>query len=195
MSRHAVFLDRDGVLVETAVRDNRAYAVLTLDEFRLCAGAPAQVARIRAAGLLPIVFTNQPEVARGVLSAATLEAMHERLRAETGVADVLVCPHDDDAGCPCRKPRPGMLHEAARRWGIDLAASFAIGDRWRDIDAGRAAGCYTVLLDRPYSDCDTADARLADLAVAVDVVLARASGPAWPAPSERPHGLHRPLSR
>ena len=195
MSRRAVFLDRDGVLVETAVRDNRAYAVLTLDEFRLCPGAAAQVARIRTAGLLPIVFTNQPEVARGALSASTLERMHERLRAQTAVADVLVCPHDDAAGCPCRKPRPGMLHEAAARWGIDLAASFAIGDRWRDIDAGRAAGCYTVLLDRPYSDCDTADARVADLAVAVDVVLARASRPAWPAPSERPHGLHRPLSR
>jgi D-glycero-D-manno-heptose 1,7-bisphosphate phosphatase len=195
VSRRAVFLDRDGVLVETAVRDDRAHAVLTLDEFRLCPGAPAQVARIRAAGLLPIVVTNQPEVARGALSAATLDRMHERLRAETAVADVLVCPHDDAAGCACRKPRPGMLHEAAARWGIDLAASFAIGDRWRDIDAGRAAGCYTVLLDRPYSHCDTADARVADLAAAVDAVLVRASGPARPALFETSHGLHRPLSR
>ena len=74
----AVFLDRDGVLVETLVREGRAFAALTLDEFRLCADAGPQVARLRAAGLLPIVFTNQPEMARGTLSPTTLGRMHER---------------------------------------------------------------------------------------------------------------------
>jgi len=186
VNRRAVFLDRDGVLVETAVRDNRAYAALTLDEFRLYPEAGAQVARLRAAGLLPIVFTNQPEVARGALAPTTLERMHERLRAGVSVADIFVCPHDDAADCACRKPRPGMLHAGAARWGLDLAACFVIGDRWRDIEAGRRAGCYTVLLDRPYSGCDSAHARVAGLAEAVDAVLARA---------EDFHGLHRTLSR
>jgi D-glycero-D-manno-heptose 1,7-bisphosphate phosphatase len=79
-----------------------------------------------------------------------------------------------------------MLHAAAARWGIDLLASFVVGDRWRDIDAGRAVGCYSVLLDRPYSDCAVADARVSTLTEAVDAVLARA---------ESSHGLHRPLSR
>lgn len=186
MNRRAVFLDRDGVLVETAVRDNRAYAALSLDEFRIAPEAGRQVTRLRAAGLLPIVFTNQPEVARGALSPATLERMHQRLRAEVSLADVFVCPHDDDADCACRKPRPGMLHAAAAKWGLDLTACLVIGDRWRDIEAGRRAGCYTVLLDRPYSACDSADARVAGLAEAVDAVLTRA---------EDYHGLHRPLSR
>jgi D-glycero-D-manno-heptose 1,7-bisphosphate phosphatase len=186
MNRRAVFLDRDGVLVETCVRDNRAYAVLSLDEFRLCPEAGPQVARLRAAGLLPIVFTNQPEVARGALHSATLDRMHERLRAGVSIADVFVCPHDAAADCACRKPRPGMLHAAAAKWGLDLGASFVIGDRWRDIEAGRVTGCYTVLLDRPYSDCASADARVVGLADAVDAVLARAGSY---------HGLHRPLSR
>lgn len=186
MTRRAVFLDRDGVLVETLMREGRAFAALTLDEFRLCSDTGPQVARLRAAGLLPIVFTNQPEMARGTLSATTLGRMHERLRAELDVADIFVCPHDDAADCACRKPRPGMLHAAAAKWGINLLASFVVGDRWRDIDAGRAVGSYSVLLDRPYSDCAVADARVSSLAEAVDAVLARA---------ESSHGLHRPLSR
>lgn len=186
MNRRAVFLDRDGVLVETLVREGRAFAALTLDEFRLCPDAGPQVARLRAAGLLPIVFTNQPEMARGTLSATTLGRMHDRLRAAVGVADIFVCPHDDAADCACRKPRPGMLHAAAARWGIDLFASFVVGDRWRDIDAGRAVGAYSLLLERPYSDCAVADARVSTLIEAVDAVLARA---------ESSRGLHRPLSR
>ena len=186
MRRRAVFLDRDGVLVETLVREGRAFAALTLDEFHLCADAGPQVARLRSAGFLPIVFTNQPEMARGALSATMLDRMHERLRAAVDVSDIFVCPHDDGADCACRKPRPGMLHAAAAKWGIDLLASFVVGDRWRDIDAGRAVGCYSILLDRPYSDCTVADARASSLTEAVDAVLARA---------ESTYGLHRPLSR
>jgi D-glycero-D-manno-heptose 1,7-bisphosphate phosphatase len=112
--------------------------------------------------------------------------MHERLRAAVSVADIFVCPHDDGADCACRKPRPGMLHAAAARWGIDLRSSFVVGDRWRDIDAGRGVGCYSVLLERPYSDCVVADARVSTLGEAVDAVLAHAGSS---------HGFHRPLSR
>ena len=93
------------------------------------------------------------------------------------VDDILVCAHTDREGCACRKPRPGMLQTAARTWGLDLAASFVVGDRWRDIDAGRAVGCYTVLIERPYSECRIVDARVADLAGAVDAVLAQIEDP------------------
>ena len=173
MSGRAAFLDRDGVLVETLVRDGRAHAAVTLAQFRICPEAREQVGRLRAVGLRPIVFTNQPEVARGTLSPETLEIMHARLRETVGVDDILVCVHTDGEGCACRKPRPGMLEAAARTWGLDLTASFMVGDRWRDIDAGRAVGCYTVLIERPYSECRVADARVADLAGALDAVLAR----------------------
>src|SRR5207244_3298830 len=89
------------------------------------------------------------------------------------VDDVFVCPHGADNECDCRKPKPGMLHVAAELWQISLPRSFVIGDRWRDIEAGRAVGCYTVLVDRPYSECSTADASVDSLAAAVDVVLRR----------------------
>lgn len=176
MNRRAVFLDRDGVLTEAIVRGDRAYAPVTLDEFRLAADASVQVARLRAAGLLCIVFTNQPEVARGVLPREVLNAMHSRLRAAAAVDDVFVCEHDPVEGCECHKPRPGLIHEAATRWGISLPASFVIGDRWRDVEAGRAAGCYTVLIQRSYSQCATADACVPDLGQAVDVILKQLGG-------------------
>jgi len=89
------------------------------------------------------------------------------------VDEIAVCPHDDSDDCACRKPKPGMLLEAARRAKIDLHESFVVGDRWRDIDAGRAVGCYSILIERPYSACSTADARVSDLSSAVDVILAR----------------------
>jgi len=180
MSRRAVFLDRDGVLVDTLVRDNRAYAPVTLEDFRVSPGADTAVRRLRAAGLVPIVFTNQPEVGRGILPRATLDRMHERLRATVDVEDIFVCVHAADGGCECRKPKPGMLRDAAAKWAIDLDRSFVVGDRWRDIDAGRAVGSYTILLERPYSECGVADARVNDLGAAVDVVLARLKeGAAW----------------
>jgi D-glycero-D-manno-heptose 1,7-bisphosphate phosphatase len=172
--RRAVFLDRDGVLAQEIVRDGEAFAPTRFEDFRLVEGAAAQVDRLRAAGLLCIVFTNQPEVARGLLAVDTLDRMHQHLRASMAVDDVMVCPHVDADACACRKPSPGMLREAAERWDVDLQRSFVVGDRWRDIDAGRAVGCYTVLLERAYSNCTAVDARVADLTEAVDLILARA---------------------
>ena len=171
-SARGVFLDRDGVLVETLVRDHRAVAPLTLEEFRLTDGAGPHVARLRDFGLVPIVVTNQPEIGRGRLAPGTLAAMHAQLRRAVPVEDIFVCPHDGAVGCDCRKPRPGMLRAAADKWGIDLWKSFMVGDRWQDIDAGRAVGCYTVLIERPYSGVTVADARVRDLAGALQAVLA-----------------------
>ena len=121
-----------------------------------------------------IVFTNQPEVARGLLAPDILEQMHAALRSSVAIDDIVVCPHVDADGCECRKPSPGMLRQAAERWEVDLERSFVAGDRWRDIDAGRAAGCHTVLLERAYSKCTTADASVSTLPEAVDLILARA---------------------
>jgi D-glycero-D-manno-heptose 1,7-bisphosphate phosphatase len=171
--RRAVFLDRDGVLVEAIVRDGRAYAATSLAEFRIEAAAREQVERLERAGFARIVFTNQPEIGRGLLSWDALDAMHARLRAAMPLDDILVCPHSQDGACTCRKPLPGMLLEAAARWSVNLADSVVIGDRWRDIEAGRAAGCFTILLARSYSDCETADMVVDDLASAVDAVVSR----------------------
>ena len=176
MTRRAVFLDRDGVLVETAVRGSRAFAPVSLEEFRITENAGPLVERLRQRGLLPIVFTNQPDVGRGIIVPAVLEAMHARLRAAVPVEDIFVCVHDSTAGCECRKPRPGMLRAAAEKWAIDLPRSFVVGDRWQDVDAGRAAGCTTILIERPYSGPAAADAVVTDLKSAVDAVLERLGG-------------------
>jgi D-glycero-D-manno-heptose 1,7-bisphosphate phosphatase len=173
MTRRAAFLDRDGVLVETLVRNNRAFAPVSLAEFRLEPDAGLHVGRLARAGLLPIVVTNQPEVARGIIAPAILEEMHERLRKAVPVEDIFVCAHDGPDGCGCRKPKPGMLKAAAEKWGIDLGGSFMVGDRSSDVEAGQAAGCYTVLIERSYSGTASPGARAHDLATAVDAVLAR----------------------
>ena len=94
------------------------------------------------------MVTNQPEVSRGLIDQAVLAEMHGRLRRAVPVVDILVCIHDSADGCGCRKPKPGMLHAAAEKWGIDLARSFMVGDRWSDIDAGQTAGCYSILIER-----------------------------------------------
>ena len=169
--KRAVFLDRDGVLNPSEEADGRLRAPLSLEAFRPFPWAAEAVSRLRAAGFLCLVVTNQPEVGTGELTPETLEAMHERLRREVPVDDVYVCPHSDADRCPCRKPRPGLLLRAAAEWGVDLGASFLVGDRWRDVEAGRAAGCVTILVEGPESGQATADYRVADLREAVTTIL------------------------
>lgn len=148
----AVFLDRDGVLNHVLIRDGMPFGPMTLGEFSLVDGAAADVRRLKDAGFAVIVATNQPELARGRLQPAALDAMHAKLRAEVPVDAIFVCPHDDADRCACRKPQPGLLLSAAREHGIDLARSFMVGDRWRDVEAGRAAGCRTVLVEMGYRE-------------------------------------------
>lgn len=146
--RAAVFLDRDGTINENEIRDGRSYAPTRLEDFRWLPGAPEAIARFKEAGFLVIVVTNQPDLTTGKTSREVIEAMNGRLRDELGVDDIIVCPHTDDARCDCRKPKPGMLLAAAEKWGIDLSRSIMVGDRWRDVEAGKAAGCTaTVFID------------------------------------------------
>jgi D-glycero-D-manno-heptose 1,7-bisphosphate phosphatase len=175
--RRAVFLDRDGVLAEAIVRaDGHPYAPTRVEDFVLVPEAAEQVQRLHAAGFLCIVFTNQPELASGMLSQADLEEIHRIMREALPLHDVYVCPHDKSEHCRCHKPETGMLDDAVAHWDIDLAASFVIGDRWRDVDAGRAAGCYSILIERPYSAASWADVRVATLTEAVDALLNHAGG-------------------
>jgi D-glycero-D-manno-heptose 1,7-bisphosphate phosphatase len=174
--KRAVFLDRDGVLNRMVERGGRWGAPLGLETFEVYPWAADSVARLRAIGLLSLVVTNQPELATGELSAPILEAMHERLRRETGVDAVYVCPHRDADRCSCRKPKPGLLLQAAREWGVDVARSFMVGDRYRDVDAGRAAGCVTILVAGPEEGPARPDHRAADLREAVATILTLTRG-------------------
>ena len=148
----AVFLDRDGVLIRAPVVDGLPRSIRSVEELELEHGALEACKALRAAGYLLIVVTNQPDVARGLLRRETVDAMHVRLAELLPLDDIRVCPHDDADGCSCRKPKPGMLVEAALEHGIELAESFMVGDRWNDVGAGRAAGCTCIFLDRNYSE-------------------------------------------
>jgi len=135
MSRPAVFLDRDGVLNAATLLDGRPYPPTSAAEVTILPGVPTALAALRDAGYAIVVVTNQPDVARGTRTRAGIEAIHARLRAELPVDAIYCCFHDDGDECACRKPRPGMLLEAARELSLDLAASFMVGDRWRDTEA------------------------------------------------------------
>ena len=151
MSRRAVFLDRDGTLLELIAYLHQP------EQVRLVAGAAAALRRLQAEGWLRIVVTNQSGVARKIFSMDEVTAVHERmlalLRADCADLDAIeICPHHPDhtGPCPCRKPAPGMLLRAARRFGIDLAGSWMIGDRLDDLEAGRVLGLRTILVRTGY---------------------------------------------
>lgn len=170
----AVFLDRDGVLNEPVVRDGRPYPPRDVSELRIVAGAPAEVERLRRAGFATIVVTNQPDVARKTTSRESVDEIHAGLRNAVRIDDVYACFHDDQDGCDCRKPLPGALVRAARERGLDLDRSFMIGDRWRDVDAGKAAGVRTILIDRNYRErppSSPPDWIVTSLSEAVDRIL------------------------
>jgi len=173
--RRAVFLDRDGVISRSYVRDGKPYAPRRFEDFRLLPGAADAVQALKGAGFLTIVVTNQPYIGNGLVAPAVVEAMHTKLRERVPVDDIRMCPHRQDEGCACRKPRPGMLLAAAKRWKIDLKNSYIVGDRNGDISAGKAAGCHTVLINRYYYEPRRAepDKNVRSLAAAVRFILSR----------------------
>jgi D-glycero-D-manno-heptose 1,7-bisphosphate phosphatase len=176
MSR-AVFLDRDGVLNRIVWRDGKAASPRGVDELVIEPEAPAALAALKAAGFKLFVVTNQPDVRRGLMPKASLEAIHGALRDALPVDDIAVCLHDTADECACRKPRPGMLIDLAQRHGLDLAASVMVGDQDRDIACGHAAGCATVLLARDYNSGAGADQVVETLSQAAGVILDAAALP------------------
>lgn len=156
-SRRAVFLDRDGVLNRAIVKDGKPYPPAALAELEIPPDVPDALGALKAADFVLICVTNQPDVARGTQRPEVVTAINERLRASLPLDDLLVCYHDDADDCDCRKPRPGLLMRGAARHGVDLTASVMIGDRWKDIEAGRRAGCATVLIDHHYHEAPRGD--------------------------------------
>ncbi len=151
LSRRAVFLDRDGVLNAVILEDGVPYSPTSVAALKILPGVADALRLLQAHGFLRIVVTNQPDVARGRVSREAVEAIHRLMLTALPLDAIFVCYHDDGDACACRKPRPGLLREAASAYDVDLLGSFLVGDRWRDIEAGHAAGCTTFLLRRSYS--------------------------------------------
>lgn len=161
--RPAVFLDRDGVLTAPVPSGETWRPPWRPEEMRLLPGVADACQRLHAAGWVLVVATNQPDVARGRTQPGPILAIHDLLRQQLPLDDIRVCFHDDADRCLCRKPKPGMLLDAARLLRLNLSASWMIGDRTKDIAAGRAAGCRTILVGPA--------AQAADLSRAADIIL------------------------
>lgn len=150
--RRAVFLDRDGVINRAVVRDGKPYPPAGISELEVLPGVLDALQALKAADYLLIVVTNQPDVARGATRKEVVEEINASLAYTLPIDEFRCCYHDSGDNCDCRKPKPGALLAAAREHGIDLAASFMVGDRWRDVAAGSAAGCKTMFVDYGYNE-------------------------------------------
>ncbi len=170
----AVFLDRDGVINHAVVRDGKPYPPSSLAELKITAGTESALKELKDRGFKLIVVTNQPDVARGLQTQAAVETIHRALLSILPLDDIFVCYHSDEDHCDCRKPKPGMLLDAAKKHNIDLTHSYLVGDRWRDVEAGYNAGCKTILVDSGYNEKMPAhppDARVGSLREAADWIL------------------------
>jgi len=175
----AVFLDRDGVIIRTDVADGKPVAITSLDALEVLDGVEQAMQRLRAAGFLNIVVTNQPDVVTGRTTRETADAIHRALMAALPIDAIKACYEVDGPDATCYKPKPGMLIEAVAEHDIDLARSYMVGDRWRDVGAGKAAGCHTVFIDHGYDEplTETPDTVVRSLAEAADAILRLEHGP------------------
>jgi D-glycero-D-manno-heptose 1,7-bisphosphate phosphatase len=143
----------------------------SLEEFEIMPGAVVAMRLLHEAGLLVLATTNQPGLSRGTLSRCDLDMMHRSLMKGVLLDDILVCPHDADDHCPCRKPKAGLLVEAGFRHHADLEHSFVISHKWQDAAAAHVAGCISVLVESPWNGSGHHDFIVPTLEEAVNRVL------------------------
>ncbi len=145
----AIFLDSDGVLNTAIIKNGKPLAPVSLQELVIPDEVKPALAKLKAAGYLLICVTNKPDIERGLMTQATVDAIFNFMRQQLPLDDVFICYKE---GSTCYKPKPGLLLDAAKKYAIDLTQSYMIGDRWRDIGAGHNAGCKTVWIDRGYDE-------------------------------------------
>jgi D-glycero-D-manno-heptose 1,7-bisphosphate phosphatase len=170
--KHAVFIERDGVLNAVRVKGRCQVPPATSAEFLVIEEARGPLANLRAAGFKIIVTTNQPGVSRGDLSRRDLDRMHDMLKRSLPVDDIFLCPHDEQDRCPCRKPKPGLFQEARFKWQLDMDRSFVVSDKWYDAVAAGACGCTSILLQSPWNGAVHHDFLVPNLEAAVERILA-----------------------
>jgi D-glycero-D-manno-heptose 1,7-bisphosphate phosphatase len=176
--RRAIFLDRDGVINRAVVRNGRPYPPTRFEDLEILPGVPDALHQLRAAGFLLIVVTNQPDVTRGIQKREVVDAMHAHLMDVLPLDEIKTCFGTSSEMSDCYKPRPGMLLEAAEQYGIDLKRSYIVGDRWRDVGAGRAAGTLTIFLDYGYEEQrpENPDATVHSLSEAAALIISNRLG-------------------
>ena len=171
--KRAVFLDRDGVINRAIVRDGIPYPPRNIEELEILPGIAENLRRLHSAGFMAIVVTNQPDVARGTQTRETVENINVAIKSQLSIDEFLVCYHDDADNCFCRKPKPGSLLQSAEKYGLSLKDCFMVGDRWSDIEAGKSAGCKTILIEYHYRETKNIkpDFRVDNFCQAAEVIL------------------------
>ena len=179
--RKAVFLDRDGVLNQCEVRNGKPYAPRSLKDFALLPDTKSAIDKLKIANYILIVVTNQPDIGNGIIDSDEVDLMHNRLREDLQLDDIRSCPHSQNAGCSCRKPKHGLLIEAREDYQLDLKSCWMIGDRWSDIAAGLAAKTRTIFIDRgyeePFPKIFSPEVTVNNLMEAVDFILDNSENP------------------
>jgi D-glycero-D-manno-heptose 1,7-bisphosphate phosphatase len=148
----AVFLDRDGVLNKALIREGKPFPPISLHETVIVPGARFALPILKREGFFLIGITNQPDVARGKQNREVVEAINSYILNQLPILEIFVCFHDNNDNCDCRKPKPGLLLQAAIKYEIDLAQSYMVGDRWKDTESGKRAGCNTIFIDYKYNE-------------------------------------------
>jgi D-glycero-D-manno-heptose 1,7-bisphosphate phosphatase len=172
----AVFLDRDGILNRAIVRDGKPYPPASLEDVEILPGTVTALQQLQTAGYILIGITNQPDVARGTQTREVVESINKIIQIHLPMREIFVCYHDDNDHCECRKPRPGLILQAADKYGLDLSQSWMIGDRWKDIAAGHNAGLKTIFVDYSYAELyegNPADITVKDILFLPDFILRR----------------------
>ena len=150
--KKAVFLDRDGVINKAFIKNGLPESPNSLSELEILPRVKESILRLKKLNFICLVVTNQPDVQRGKIKKNIVIKMNNFLKKKIELDDIFVCYHDDQDNCNCRKPKPGLLLQARKKWNVDFKKSFIVGDRWRDIQAGKKVGCKTIFLDYRYKD-------------------------------------------
>lgn len=148
----AVFLDRDGVINRSNLIGGVPVPPRSILEVELLEGVVEGINLLKSYNFLPVVITNQPDVARGTVTREQVEEINTHIGVKTGIEHFYICYHDEINKCPCRKPAPGLIRLASSELDVNLDESYVVGDRWRDISAGQAAGCKTFFIDYSYAE-------------------------------------------
>lgn len=170
----AVFLDRDGVINRATVSDGRPYPPARLDDFEILPGSITSLLKLADFGYILIGVTNQPDVARGTQSRELVESFNALIQSRLPIREIFVCYHDNIDNCECRKPKPGLILKAADKYRLDLSKSWMVGDRWKDIAAGRAVGLKTIFVNYHYTEDYAgapADFTVEDTVYLADIIL------------------------
>jgi len=143
-------MERDGILNLDQADDGRFFPPLCLEQLAFNPEAIEPLRQLKSMGFLLIATTNQPGLSRGTLSRRESDAINASLRLFFGLDDILVCPHNASDHCPCRKPNPGLLKEAAFKWHVNMDHSFVISNKWQDAEAAHNAACTSLLIASPW---------------------------------------------